>query len=90
MVKTLPSNAGGAGLIPGQGAKIPHPLQPNNQNIKQKQYCNKFHKDFKNGPREKKENPLKKKPGLCVKGLLNINSGLQSGPKDPLSWKLFR
>ena len=24
MVKTLPSNAGGAGLIPGQGTKIPH------------------------------------------------------------------
>ena len=28
VVKTLPSNAGGAGLIPGQGAKIPHALQP--------------------------------------------------------------
>ena len=24
MVKTSPSNAGGAGSIPGQGAKIPH------------------------------------------------------------------
>ena len=24
MVKTLPSNAGAAGLIPGQGTKIPH------------------------------------------------------------------
>ena len=24
MVKTLPSKAGGAGLIPGQGTKIPH------------------------------------------------------------------
>ena len=41
MVKTSPSNAGGAGLIPGQGAKIPHGLQPKNQNVKQKQYCNK-------------------------------------------------
>ena len=48
MVKTLPSNAGDAGLIPGQGAKIPHALRPKNQNIKQKQYCNKFSKkDFK-------------------------------------------
>ena len=45
MVKTLPSNAGGADLIPGQEAKIPHALQPRNQNIKQKQYCNKFNKD---------------------------------------------
>ena len=24
VVKTLPSNAGGAGSIPGRGAKIPH------------------------------------------------------------------
>ena len=42
-VKTLPSNARGAGLIPGQGAKIPHASRSNNQNIiKQKQYFNKF------------------------------------------------
>ena len=47
MVKTSPSNAGGVGLIPGQGAKIPHALWPKNQNIKQKQYCNKCNKDFK-------------------------------------------
>ena len=53
MVKTLPSNAGGVGSIPGQGAKIPHALPPKNQNIKQKQYCNKFNKDFKNGPHQK-------------------------------------
>ena len=54
MVKTLPSNAGGVGSIPGGGAKIPHALWPKNQNIKQKQYFNKFNKDFKNGPRQKK------------------------------------
>ena len=54
MVKTLLSNAGGTGLIPGQGAKIPHASGPKNQNIKQKQYCNKFNKDFKkNGPHQK-------------------------------------
>ena len=40
-------NAGGVGSIPGRGAKIPHGLRPKNQNIKQKQYCNKFNKDFK-------------------------------------------
>ena len=28
MVKTLPSNAGGAGSVPGQGAKIPRDSQP--------------------------------------------------------------
>ena len=46
VVKTLPSNAGGEDSIPGQGAKTPHASQPKNQNIKQKQYCNKFNKDF--------------------------------------------
>ena len=48
VVKTSPSNAEGVGLIPGQGAKIPHALWPENQNIKQKQCCNKFNQDFKN------------------------------------------
>ena len=55
VVKTSPSNAGGAGSIPGWGAKIPHvsgPKKPK-QNIKQKQYCNQFNKDFKNGPHQK-------------------------------------
>ena len=46
-VKTSPSNAGGVGLILGQGAKMPHALRPKNQNIIQKQYCNKFNKDLK-------------------------------------------
>ena len=52
VVKTLPFNAGGLGLIPGWGAKSPHASRPKNHNIKQKQYCNKFHKDFKNGPHQ--------------------------------------
>ena len=49
VVKTLPSNAGAAGLIPVQEAKIPHASWPKKQSIKQKQYCNKF----KNGPHQK-------------------------------------
>ena len=62
MVKTSPSKAGGVGSIAGQRAKIPHALRPKrkttktktkHQNIKQKQYCNKFNKDFKNGPHQK-------------------------------------
>ena len=32
MVKTSPSNTGGVGSIPGQGAKIPHASWPKNQN----------------------------------------------------------
>ena len=35
VAKASPSNAGGLGLIPGPGGKIP---QPKSQNIKQKQY----------------------------------------------------
>ena len=54
VVETLHSNAGGVGSIPGGGTKIPHASRPKNQNIKQKQYGNKFNKDFKNGPHQKK------------------------------------
>ena len=50
MVKTLPSTIGGASYIPGWEAKSSHASQPKEQNIKQKQYCNNFIKDFKNGP----------------------------------------
>jgi len=46
VVKTLPSNAGGVGLIPGWGATIPHASKPPNQNIKHNQYWNIFNKDF--------------------------------------------
>ena len=52
--KTLPSNAEGAGSIPGQGAKITYASWSKCQNIKQKQYCSKFNKDFKNGPHQKR------------------------------------
>ena len=57
-VKTLPANTGSVGSIPSWGAKIPHALQPKNQNIKQEQYCNTFNKDYKYGPHQKN---LKKK-----------------------------
>ena len=47
VVGTSPSSAGGAGWIPGRGAGIPHASQPKNQSMKQRQYCNKFNKNFK-------------------------------------------
>ena len=53
MVKTSPSNTVGVGLIPGGEAKIPHALGPKNQNIKQRQYCNKRNKGFIIGPHQK-------------------------------------
>ncbi|KAB0343657.1 hypothetical protein FD754_020583 [Muntiacus muntjak] len=34
--------------------EIPHASWPENQSIKQKQYCNNFNKDFKNGAHQKK------------------------------------
>ena len=52
-IRTLPSNAGAVGSLPLQGTKIPHASRSKNQNIKQKQYCNKFNKDFKNGSHQK-------------------------------------
>ena len=50
VVRTSPSNARGVSSIPGQGAKSPHASGPNlpTPNMRQKQYCNKFNKDFKN------------------------------------------
>ena len=61
MVKTSPSSVGvggGRGMAQSlvrelrshmpQGQKEKKP-----KNLKQKQYCNKFNKDFKNGPRLK-------------------------------------
>ena len=54
VVKTLPSNAGDAGSTPGRGAKTPYASQPKNQIMKQTEYCNKFNKDFKNNPHQKK------------------------------------
>ena len=50
MVKILPSRAGGVGLVLGRGTEI---SWPQNENINQKQYTNKFNEDFKNGPHKK-------------------------------------
>ena len=57
-LKNSPLSAGLAGSIPGRGAKIPHTLWPKSRDRKQKQYDNKFNKDFQNGPHQKN---LKKK-----------------------------
>ena len=57
VVKNSPSKARGKGLIPHQGAGIPHASWPKSQSIKQNQYCS--NKDFKSDPHQKKK---KKKP----------------------------
>ena len=45
----------GVGLIPGLGAKTPTCLMAKKQRTEE-EYCNKFDKDFKNGPYLKKKN----------------------------------
>ena len=42
-------------MIPSQDVKIPHALQPKDQNIKHKQYCNRLNKDLRNGPHQNKK-----------------------------------
>ena len=61
VVKTSPSNAKGEGSVPDWEAKTLHASSPKTQSVKQKQYCNKFSKDFKNGPHPKKFLKKKKK-----------------------------
>ena len=53
VVKPSPSLAEGTGSVPGRGEEIPRALGPKSQNVKWKQSCNKFNKDFKNGPHQK-------------------------------------
>ena len=57
MVKTLPSNAVQAGQV--WRTKVSHASWPKYQNMKPKQYCHEFNKDFKNGS-HKKKNLIKK------------------------------
>ena len=54
MVRTSSSSAGDVGSILSWGPKIPHTSGLKNQSIKQKPYCNKFSKVFKNGPHQEK------------------------------------
>ena len=57
VVQTSASYAGDAGLIPGGRIKDSRAQQSKKkkkkQTIKQKQYCNKFNKDFKKCPHQK-------------------------------------
>ena len=65
-LRTLASNAGDAGSIPGWEAEILHAFPPKQKNKKtkktQKQYHNKFKKDLKNDPHQKKRADTKGGP----------------------------
>ena len=54
VVKTLSSNAGVVSLIPGLEAKIQHASREKNPKQRTETNYNKFSKDFKNGPHQKK------------------------------------
>ena len=60
MTATSPSNTESVRLVSGEGAKIPQAFlqkrkkRKKTQNINQKQYCDNFNKDFKNGPQGEK------------------------------------
>ena len=49
-----------------QRARIPHASQPKNQNIKQKEYCERFNKDFKKLSTSRKKILKKKKKPVWV------------------------
>ena len=59
------------------------------QNIKQKQYCNKFNEDFKNGSHQKK--PLKKIIKLSPRGSLGLilSALVKKSPVILLSYTCF-
>ena len=79
MVRTSPSNAGGTGLIPDQGTKIPHALWSKNQIILQKQHRNRCNKDFKVVRIRKKS--LKNRNCLDIEtNIKGSESQLETGP----------
>ena len=86
VVRTSSSKAGDMGSIPGEGAKIPHASWPKNWNIKQKQYCRKFNKDFKKMVHIKKT--LKNKTWALSPLLFSIwhHMGKPESSRFLLSW----
>ena len=69
-------------LVPSlvRDLRLPHASQPKIQNRKQKQYCNKSNKDFKNHPSilKKKKRSFSGKESACKAGDRGSLSGLGS------------
>ena len=95
VVKTLPSNAGCVGSIPSQAAKILHPWRPKDQNVKWKQYCNKFNINLltreSRAPGWKCHTPLKPaKKGFSSGSALKNPPAIQEPQEtwaQPLGWE---
>ena len=62
---------GGCGFSPFWGARILQVWQQENQNIKQKLYCNKFNKDFRSGQHLFKS--LKRKKTFIMMQMIELN-----------------
>ena len=77
VVKTSPSNAGGAGLISSQGAKISHALQPKNQNV------NNRSNGVTNSIKTLKTIHIKKKKTLKIYVLDKLHSDMGYGGCEP-------
>ena len=78
LVMTSPANAGGDGSTPSLGTKSLQTLKPKHQNIKQKQYCNKFKKTQKKNLYQKiflKKNKIIKK---MIHFVFNILCGVMN------------
>ena len=71
---------------------MPHALRPKSQNIKQKQYCNKFNEDLrKNGPYEKEKKTYKKlKDALGSGCMLSLVTPWTVARQAPLSMGFSR
>ena len=74
VVGTFPFNAGGVGLMPGGGPKIPCASCPKNQNIRQKRCCNKFKKDFKDGSHKKEKIKTKRMKASLFEAQMSFTS----------------
>ena len=70
-------------MIPGQGARILHGLGLKNQDRKQKPFCNKFNKDYKNGPHIKKKKE-------CFFGPSYIEDKEMATHSSTLAWRIPR
>ena len=75
MVKTSPFSAAVAGLIPNQGAKIPHASQSKNQNVEQSNIVTNSVKTFKMVHIQKKKILKKKRVTGLEKGQGEKNMG---------------